>query len=265
MSLDSLLDLNREIFGINVYSASPAIIEIAANWGLDFVFIDTEHSVTGIDTTLERLILASRAAKIAPLVRVPDSDPGSLRKSVEMGAEGVIVPQVRSAEQVVEIVGSVKFPPLGRRGGDGSVRSAVYASRDFDWAGYVRRENQRCKVIPMAENIEFFDHIDDILAVPGIDAIHFGPADFALSRGCNVDYTMDTPEIREAVELLAAKCKENAIKIMLGCSPANRSKLEALRRLGASMFLVGNDMAFIDQGCARIGDLVGSGKEKADV
>ncbi|MDH4572860.1 HpcH/HpaI aldolase family protein [Salinicola acroporae] len=254
MYLDSLLNLDKDVFGINVYSASPAAIEIAANWGLDFVFIDTEHSPVGVDSALERLILASRAAKIAPLVRVPDSNPVLLRKTVEMGAEGVIVPQIRSAEQVASVVDSMKFPPLGRRGGDGSVRSAVYASRDFGWADYIQQENQRCKVIPMAENIEFFDQIDEILAVPGIDAIHFGPADFALSYGCAVDYTMDTSSLRDVVELLAAKCNERKIKIMLGCFPTNRTKLEILRRLGASMFLVGNDIAFINQGLAKITD-----------
>lgn len=250
MSLHSLLNLDQEAFGINIYSPSPAAIEIAAHWGLDFVFIDTEHAVTHVDATLEKLILAARAAHIAPLVRVPDSHPVSLRKTLEMGAEGLIIPQVKSASQVESIIEAAKFPPMGKRGGDGSVRSAMYASRDFDWSAYTAAENRRGKVIPMAESTDFFDHIDDILDVPGIDAIHFGPADFALSCGCTVDYSMSVPEVREAVELLAAQCHERNIKLMLGCSPATPTQLAALRKLNASMFLVGNDMAFINQGCA---------------
>lgn len=264
MYLDSFLNLDHDVFGINVYSASPAIIEIAANWGFDFVFIDTEHSATGIDPTLEKLILAARAAKISPLVRVPDSNHVGLRKAAEMGADGVIVPQVNSASQAAKIIEAVKFPPLGKRGGDSSVRSAVYGSHNFNWADYTQKENQRCKVIPMAESIEFFDHIDAILAIQGIDAIHFGPADFALSRGCEVDYSMKVPEIREAVELLAAKCKEHNVRIMLGCSPTSHLQLEELRLLGATMFLVGNDMAFINQGCAKSHELIKGLKGKKD-
>lgn len=262
MYLKNFLNLDHDVFGINVYSASPAVIEIAANWGLDFVFIDTEHSVTNIDATLERLILTARAANISALVRVPDSNPVSLRKTLEMGADGIIVPQVRSASQVAEIIEAVKFPPLGRRGGDGSVRSAIYASRDFQWANYTQEENKRCKIIPMAEHVEFFDHIDAILSTPGIDAVHFGPADFALSCGCEVDYSMKTPEIRDAVELLSAKCHEYKVRIMLGCSPVNRFQLDELRLLGATMFLVGNDMAFINQACAKIHKLTTSLENK---
>ncbi|SJN14498.1 2,4-dihydroxyhept-2-ene-1,7-dioic acid aldolase [Halomonas citrativorans] len=264
MYLDKLLNLDHDVFGINVYSASPAIIEIAANWGLDFVFIDTEHSVTGIDSTAEKLILAARAANISPLVRVPSSNSVELRKTVEMGADGVIVPQISSASQVAKIIDAVKFPPLGKRGGDSSVRSAIYGSHNFNWADYTQKENQRCKVIPMAENIAFFDNIDDIFAIKGIDAIHFGPADFALSIGCEVDYSMKVPEIREAVELLAAKCKEYNVRIMLGCSPVSYFQLEELKLLGATMFLVGNDMAFINQGCSRSHELIQRLKEKND-
>lgn len=255
MHLRSLQDLNNNHFGINVYSASPAVIEIAANWGLDFVFIDTEHSVTGIDATLEKLLLTTRAVGISSCVRVPDSNAVSLRKTVEMGADGIIVPQVSSVEQMRAIVDAIKFPPLGHRGGDGSVRSAIYASRDFDWTTYIEKENSRCKIIPMAESVEFFDNIDSILSVKGVDAVHFGPADFALSRGCNVDYSMEVPEIREAVELLSAKCLEKNIHLMLGCSPTTSQQLEKLRALGATMFLVGNDMAFINKACAEIHEL----------
>ncbi|MCS2608000.1 HpcH/HpaI aldolase family protein [Halomonas dongshanensis] len=256
MYTGSFLNLDKNSFGINVYSASPAVIEIAANWGLDFVFIDTEHSVTGIDAMLEKLVLTAHAAGIASCIRVPDSHAVSLRKTVEMGADGIIVPQVNSKDQMKAIIDAVKFPPLGRRGGDGSVRSAVYASRDFTWSSYIERENSRCKIIPMAESVGFFDNIDSILSVEGIDAVHFGPADFALSCGCPVDYSMKVPEIREAVEILSAKCIERKIRLMLGCAPATSQQFETLRTLGASMFLVGNDMAFINKGCAGVHELI---------
>lgn len=237
------------VFGMNVYSGSPAAVEIAGAWGLDFVFIDAEHSVLGLDLPMERMLLAARLAGIAPLVRVPDSAPTGLRKALELGASGVIVPQVHDAAQMRAIVAATKFPPLGRRGGDSSVRSAGWAGPGFDWAEYADRSNRETAIVPMAESPEFFDNIDEILAVPGIDAVHFGPADFALSNGLTVDYSMREPAVREAMRLLVAKCRERGIHVMLPCMPATPEQAAELFGQGGDMLLVGNDIGFLNQGC----------------
>lgn len=247
--LHKALAAGRPVFGMNVYSGSPAAVEIAGAWSLDFVFIDAEHSVLGLDLPMERMLLAARLAGIAPLVRVPDSGPTGLRKALELGATGVIVPQVHDAAQMRAIVEAAKFPPLGRRGGDSSVRSAGWAGPGFDWVEYAARSNRETLVIPMAESREFFDDIDAILAVPGIDAVHFGPADFALSNGLPVDYSMHEPVIREAMQLLVAKCREKGIHVMLPCAPTTPEHAAELFAAGGDMLLVGNDIGFLNQGC----------------
>jgi 4-hydroxy-2-oxoheptanedioate aldolase len=240
---------SRLSFGINIYSGTPAAVEIAGLRGLDFVFIDSEHTLLGADLPLERMILAAHVAGIAPLVRVPDSNPTGLRKVLEAGASGVIVPQVHSAEQMRSIIQATKFPPLGRRGGDSSVRSAGYGGPGFSWPDYTRRENDETLVIPMAESFEFFDEIDAILDVPGIDAVHFGPADYALSRGIDVDYSMRQPEVRAAMRELIAKCRSRDIKVMLPCAPATAEQAAELADEGGDMLLMGNDLMFLHQGC----------------
>ncbi|MDT1062265.1 aldolase/citrate lyase family protein [Paracoccus sp. CPCC 101403] len=242
-------------FGMNVYSGAPAVVEIAGNWGLDFVFIDAEHTALGLDLPMERMILAARLAGIAPLVRVPDSTPTGLRKALELGAEGVIIPQVHSAAQMREIVAATKFPPLGRRGGDSSVRSANYGGPGFDWADYAARANRETLLVPMAESPEFFDEIDAILDVPGIDAVHFGPADYSLACGIPVDYAMTHPQVRAAMRELIAKCHARGIKVMLPCFPYDETQVADLLAEGGDMLLVGNDMAFLNAGCRRAADL----------
>ncbi|MTH79230.1 HpcH/HpaI aldolase family protein [Paracoccus aestuariivivens] len=241
--------LGRPTFGMNVYSGAPAVVEIAGKWGLDFVFIDAEHTALGLDLPMERMILAARLAGVSPLVRVPDSDPVGLRKALELGAEGVIIPQVHNAAQMRAIVQATKFPPLGRRGGDSSVRSAGYGGPDFDWAAYAEQSNRETLLVPMAESPEFFAEIDAILDVPGIDAVHFGPADYALSCGIPVDYSMRHPQVRSAMRQLVEKCHARNIRVMLPCFPADPAQVAELLAEGGDMLLVGNDMAFLHQGC----------------
>ncbi|KSV68987.1 2,4-dihydroxyhept-2-ene-1,7-dioic acid aldolase [Sinorhizobium sp. Sb3] len=254
-SLKQKLTANQLTFGINVYSGAPAAVEIAGQKGLDFVFIDAEHTLLGTDLAMERMILAARTAGIAPLVRVADSSAAGLRKTLECGAAGVIVPQVHSADQMRDIIRATKFPPLGRRGGDSSVRSAGYGGPGFDWPTYTERENREKLIIPMAESFEFFNEIDDILDVPGIDAIHFGPADYALSRGIEVDYSMCQTEVRSAMRELIARCRERRIKVMLPCFPATVDKATQLADEGGDMLLVGNDLAFLHLGCENAGSV----------
>lgn len=248
-SLKQKLAANRLTFGINVYSGAPAAVEIAGQKGLDFVFIDAEHSMLGADLPMERMILAARIAGVAPLVRVADGSAAGMRKMLECGAAGVIVPQVHTAEQMRAIIAATKFPPHGRRGGDSSVRAAGYGGPGFDWTAYTERENRESMIVPMAESFEFFEEIDAILDVPGIDAIHFGPADYALSLGIEVDYAMRQPEVRSALRELVTKCRERGIKVMLPCSPATNEQAADLVSEGADMLLVGNDLMFMHLGC----------------
>lgn len=251
-----MMDLSRPTFGMNVYSGAPAAVEIAGHHGLDFVFIDAEHTALGLDLPMERMILAARLAGVAPLIRVPDSSPTGLRKALELGAAGVIIPQVHDAAQMRGIVAATKFPPLGRRGGDSSVRSANYGGPGFDWADYAARANRETLLIPMAESHEFFADIDAILDVPGIDVVHFGPADYALSCGIPVDYSMKHPQVREAMRELIAKCHARGIKVMLPCAPQTPEQVADLLAEGGDMLLVGNDMAFLNAGCRTAAELV---------
>lgn len=234
-------------FGMNIYSTACMAIEVAGNWGLDFVFIDAEHTALGVDSQMEKLLLAANSAAIPGLVRVRGTLEWDIRKALEMGAAGVIVPQVHTAAQMREIIRYSKFPPLGRRGGDSSVRSAGYAGPGFDWATYTQAENTRSVIVPMAESYEFFDNIDEILDVEGIDAVHFGPADYSLSRQLPVDYRLGNPEVLQRLQLLIEKCHARSIQVMVPCFPADQATAQRLIEMGSDMLLMGSDLSWLNQ------------------
>ena len=239
-------------YGMNIYGTASMPIEVAGNWGLDFVFIDAEHTSLGIDRDMEKLILAAKCSNIHSLVRVRGTLDWDIRKALEMGASGVIIPQVHTAEQMRSIIRCSKFPPMGRRGGDSSVRSASYAGPNFDWSTYIQAENERTVIVPMAESYEFFDNIDAILDVEGIDAVHFGPADYSLSRQLPVDYRLGNPEVLSRLQLLIEKCHARGIQVMVPCFPADDETARWLIEMGSDMLLMGSDLSWLNQAGQRI-------------
>ncbi len=238
-------------FGMTMYAGATAVVEIAGNWGLDFAFIDAEHTADNVDRNMEKLIMAAKIAGIAPLIRVRGTIEHDIRKSLELGAAGVIIPQVNTAEQARAIVKAGRFPPLGRRGGDASCRSAGFAGPGFTWSGYTERANAEVLLIPMAESFEFFDNIDEILEVEGLDVINFGPADYSLSRRIPIDYSMSHPEITEKLDELIEKCHKRGIKVMAPCIPPTPENAQKLAKQGVDMIILGNDVMFLNQGCQR--------------
>lgn len=230
----------RPVFGMTIYSGSPAVVEILGNLGFDFAFIDMEHAPLQMDG-LREIILAARMAGISPLVRVSCPDEIQIRKVLELGAEGVIIPHVRTKEEAETCVRGAKFPPVGRRGYDSSVRSAVYGSGDYVAGDYINYSNNTELVIPMAEDYEFIDNIEDIFAVDGIDAINFGPADYALSKNIRVFYDMNQPDVQQALDQVVCHAKEKHMAVMAPAVPPVPEKVYALIQRGVNMIICGND------------------------
>lgn len=231
----------RPVFGMTIYSGSPAIVEILGNLGFDFAFIDMEHAPLQLEG-LKEVILAARLAGISPLVRVSWPDEIQIRKVLELGAEGVIIPHVRTREEAEICVRGAKFPPVGRRGYDSSVRSAGYGSGTYVAADYINHSNSTELVIPMAEDYEFIDNIEDIFAVNGIDVINFGPADYALSKNIRVFYDMEQPDVQQALNQILAHAKEKKIAVMAPAVPPTPEKIGALVEKGVRMIICGNDL-----------------------
>ena len=190
--LPALLRGNRPLLGTFIGLPAPALVEMCGHAGLDFVIIDNEHGPAGVEST-ESMIRAARAAGVIPVVRTLEPD---ILRMLDIGASGVQVPQVNTPEQAARIVAAAKYPPTGARGAAFSTRAAGYGF--FGGDGHVRNSNEGTAVIVMTETRTAIANLDAILAVPGIDAVFFGPNDLSFSFGHPGE--MQHPEVVGAIE-----------------------------------------------------------------
>ncbi len=124
-------------------------------------------------------------------------------------------------------------------------------------------ENASKLVIPMAESYEFFDNIDEILDIPGIDVINFGPADYSISRRISIDYSMSDPEVDERLAELVEKCHARSIKVMAPCIPPVADNVTVLKKKGVDMIIMGNDVLFLNEGLRRVREAIDDSAKSA--
>ena len=153
------------VFGMACFTGTTCVIENIAMSGLDFIYLDLEHTNYMLDEAFEKQIMAAKLHDISVLVRMADDNEVAIRKVLEWGADGVVIPHCKTAEMARRSVEGAKFAPLGRRGGETNVRAAGFGYHNFDWNAYIEQQNRDTLVIPMDEDFEFTDNIDEILEV----------------------------------------------------------------------------------------------------
>lgn len=156
----------------------PSIAEIMAGAGFDWLIIDTEHSVLST-ADVQGLIRAIEPSGCTPLVRVASNDEVRIKRVMDAGAHGVMVPLVTSADDARAAVDAVYYPPIGHRG-VGLARAQGYGAR---FADYRDRLADEAVVVVMIEHVDAVTNIDEILAVDGVDAFIIGPYDLSASIG----------------------------------------------------------------------------------
>lgn len=164
--------------GTCISFTDPTVTEALSNT-LDFVWIDMEHNALSLEA-VQGHIMATKGSNTTPLVRVPWNDPVLIKPVLDIGAAGVIVPFVRTVDDVQRAVAACRYPPEGVRG-FGPRRPSNYG-RSGD-AEFCRQQNEKMITIVQIEHIDAVDNIEGILAVPGLSAIVFGPNDLSGSMG----------------------------------------------------------------------------------
>ncbi len=149
--------------------------ELVAASGCDYVAVDMQHGLAGF-SDLVAMVQAISLQKSTPIVRIPVGDFATAQRALDAGAEGIIVPYVGTREEALEAVAACRYPPLGRRS-FGPIRSRLHLGSDSD------RANEEILCIVMIETTEALENLDEILAIPGVDAAYVGPADLALNLG----------------------------------------------------------------------------------
>lgn len=240
------------VFGFAVFTGALCVIEAIGNWGYDFVYLDVEHTSLGVGPEIERQIMSAKLAGIPAVIRLTGTNEVDIRKVLEMGAEGVVIPHVRTKDDIAQVVKAAKFPPLGRRGAESNVRAAGFGGPGFNWPEYIRKSNEASLIIPMAEDFEFADNLDDILAVEGIDAINFGPIDYSLSANLPIGYKIDHPSLYKDYQKIESKARAKGIGIMCPVVPATLENARDMIAKGVNMLILGNDMHHFQNACKAI-------------
>lgn len=200
-SLKSKLKNNSLTIGSWINLAHPAIAEIMADAGFEWLVVDMEHSVITIREA-EELIRIIDLKGITPLVRLTANDPNQIKRVMDAGAHGVIVPMVNTREQAEAAVRAVKYPPTGNRG-VGLARAQKYG---FGFEEYVARQKDSI-VIAQIEHIEAIHNLEQILSVDGIDGTIIGPYDLSGSLGKPGKF--EDADVMEALSVYAQVSKKS--------------------------------------------------------
>jgi 4-hydroxy-2-oxoheptanedioate aldolase len=243
--LRELLATEPNVLGVFVTLRDPAVTELAALAGFDFVLIETEHAALGLET-MEDHFRAARAHGIGTLVRVPSEEPKGILRVLDAGADGVLVPHVGSAEAARRAVEAVRYPPAGHRGMYAGSRAADFGAHGLAAQEVTERLNSETVLAVMVEDASGVAEIEDIAAVPGLDMIHIGPSDLSASLGRIGE--SEQPEITAAVERVRAACAANGITwgfpVGNGAYPLTAPEL---RERGAFMLTVGSEAGHLLQ------------------
>ncbi len=243
MSLKTHIAGGLPLLGTFLKTPHPHIVEVLGDCGFDLLCIDAEHAPFDrgdIDTC----ILAARAAALPVVVRVPDASPHSILNALDCGADGVVVPHVRSAVEARAVALAARYTS-GGRGYAGSSRAAGYGG--VGMANHRAASAARTVVIAQIEDIEAVDAIDEIAAVEGIDALFIGRIDLTIALGCS---SPDSPGVVAACERVVAAARAALRPVGMFLSRPGDAPEWAAK--GVSLFLLGSDHGFVRSGAAAL-------------
>ena len=239
------------IVGTFVKTPHPSVVEALAPSGLDCICLDAEHAPFDRGD-LDVGILAARATGQVALVRPSSGAPDAILNALDLGAAGVVVPHVRSAREAAEVAGACRYG-AGGRGYAGSTRAAGYGARPMP--EHLARSAEEVCVIAQIEDLEALDEIDAIVAAPGLDAVFVGRIDLTVALGAASP--MDAAVIAAVRRIVEAGARAG---VAVGMFTPALDEIADWRALGASMFLLSSDHAFMQAGARSLAAAVRGAK-----
>jgi 2-dehydro-3-deoxyglucarate aldolase len=221
-----------KLYGTMVTLASPELVETLCHIGFDWLFIETEHAPL-LPYAVQSIV--QTAATTPCLVRLSRSDEISIKRALDAGAAGIIVPQVNSAAHARLIVSYAKYAPMGSRG-IGLSRASMYG---LNFADYLTQANDATSVIVQAEHIDAVENIEEICDVDGVDAVLVGPYD--LSASLNKTGRLNDREVVAAIKRVRDVCVEKGMR--LGFFGATPDLVRPREADGFSLLCSGADVA----------------------
>jgi len=232
----------RLCVGTGITYIDPAISELIGDAGFDFTWIDMEHGPIDLATALNH-VTAVRGTGAAPFVRVPYNHADVIKPVLDCAPAGIIVPNVKSAEEAERAVKACRYPPRGGRG-FGPRRGMFHGA--ISQADYLEQVADDPLIILQIEHIDAVECIDEIVAVPGVDSFCLGPNDLSGSMGKLGQ--IDDPQVSQAMDLVCRRVKES--NLMLGTSTFySEENFAHWMQRGLHWISLGVDWAHLFSGC----------------
>jgi 2-keto-3-deoxy-L-rhamnonate aldolase RhmA len=220
---------------------SPLSAECLARGGFDWILIDMEHAGGDIQTLMGQCQAIAAAGTVSvPLVRVPWNDVVWIKRILDAGAYGLMIPYVNTKEEAVRALQSCKYPPLGMRGIAGSVRAAGFGR---DTASYLKRANDEIFIMLQIETPQAVANLEAIASVPGVDALFVGPMDLSTSMGHFGNPAH--PEVQAVIADIEARAKK--IGMPLGTISGSWEQAKALYERGYQLITLASDSVLISK------------------
>jgi 2-dehydro-3-deoxyglucarate aldolase/4-hydroxy-2-oxoheptanedioate aldolase len=232
------LKAGRVCLGPGVSLTDPAVTEALCD-SVDFLWLDLEHSPISLES-LQNHLIAARAGGAPILVRVPSGEVAWVKRVLDIGAEGVILPQAGSLAEVEQFVAACRYPPQGRRG-FGPRRASNYGRQSL--ASYLAATNRDVFVAVQIETVAALEALDAIVRVPGIDSLVIGPADLAGAL-VGAPGQVEHPRVIEAIGTICTRARAAGLWVGIGMGP-NADFATRVARLGVQWIQCGGDCGFM--------------------
>ena len=250
-TLKRLLRAGKPAVGTWLSLGSVTAARFIARSGFDYVCVDTEHSLVNIETTTHMLAAIADGGCV-PLARVPSNRHDHIKRILDNGGYGVVVPMVCSRQESLDAVAACKHPPAGTRSIGGNVHVLNF---DATPAEYYAKANDEIAVILQCEHIQAVRNFDEVYSVPGIDAVFVGPNDLMASMR-DATGKPPAPEVfKQALADILAGCKRN--KVAAGIHTFSLEEAKSRIAEGWQFIAVNSELKFMTEAAKKVVDGLG--------
>ena len=236
------LHQGQPVLGGWTLTGHPAVAEIMAAEGFDFLVADMEHTPISVEA-FYHIALAAKGTDCDVLARLPSCDAVLAKQVLDLGAAGIIVPSVNTPAEAAQSVAMAKFPPAGIRGAS-LCRATGFGSR---FSEYFHAHNDAVLVVVMLEHITAVQNADAILATPGLDAVLIGPYDLSASMG--LAGQLQHPDVLAAQETILDACRRRQVAAGIHVVPVDAGEVRRRIQQGFRFIACGIDTLFVREGC----------------
>jgi 4-hydroxy-2-oxoheptanedioate aldolase len=235
----------------------PLAAHLMAQTGFDWLTVELEHTPSSLETAAQCFALIAGDG-VVPLVRIPWNQAEHIKRVLDTGAWGVVVPMVNSRAEAEAVVAAARYAPLGRRSIGGHLHAASFGT---DAATYYRRANDEILVVVMIEHVQALEDLEAILSVPGLDVAFIGPNDLLHSMGRPPAFDSDLPEFKAAISHVLATARQH--RIAPGIHVADAAAAERRRAEGFQFIAVASEAGMMLAKAAETVRALGLGTDRA--